>query len=65
LIEYGVYEAPEAEEKVSQRIFRKLGFSERVHRSYQDHRFDGRAVFASIAEHGGPILLDRRFAWDM
>ena len=49
----------EATNKVSQHIFRKLGFVERVRRSYQTHRFDGRAVFASIAEHGGPILMDR------
>jgi GNAT superfamily N-acetyltransferase len=49
----------EATGKVSQQVFRRLGFSERVQRSYEHHRFDGRAVFASIAEHGGPILMDR------
>ncbi len=49
----------EATNKVSQHIFRKLGFTERVHRSYQSHRFNGRAIFASIAEQGGPILMDR------
>jgi ribosomal protein S18 acetylase RimI-like enzyme len=49
----------EATNKVSQHIFRKLGFAERVRRSYQEHRSDGRAMFASIAEHGGPILMDR------
>lgn len=49
----------EATNKVSQRIFRKQGFVERVQRSYQAYRFDGRAVFASIAEHGGPMLMDR------
>jgi ribosomal protein S18 acetylase RimI-like enzyme len=49
----------EATNKVSQHIFRKLGFVERVERSYQTHRFDGRAVFAAIAEHGGPMLMDR------
>lgn len=49
----------EATNKVSQHIFRKLGFAERVRRSYADHRFDGRTVFASIADHGGPILMDR------
>ena len=49
----------EATNKVSQHIFRKLGFVERVRRSYQTHRFDGRAVFASIADHGGPMLMDR------
>ncbi len=49
----------EATNKVSQHIFRKFGFVARVERSYQTHRFDGRAVFASIAEHGGPMLMDR------
>jgi ribosomal protein S18 acetylase RimI-like enzyme len=49
----------EATNKTSQHIFRKQGFVERVRRSYQDHRFDGQAVFASIAEHGGPILMDK------
>jgi ribosomal protein S18 acetylase RimI-like enzyme len=48
----------EATNKVSQHIFRKLGFVERVRRSYRDHRFNGQAVFASIAEHGGPILME-------
>ena len=49
----------EATNKVSQRIFRKQGFVERVQRSYQTHRFGGRTVFESIAENGGPILMDR------
>jgi GNAT superfamily N-acetyltransferase len=49
----------EATNEVSQHVFRKLEFVDRVHRSYRDHRFEGRAVFASIAEHGGPILMDR------
>jgi ribosomal protein S18 acetylase RimI-like enzyme len=49
----------EATNKVSQHIFRKQGFVERVRRSYGTHRFDGRAVFASIAEHGGPVLMDK------
>ena len=52
----------EATNKTSQHIFRKLGFRERVTRSYESHRFLGRAVFASIAEHGGPILMDKSFA---
>lgn len=52
----------EATNKTSQHIFRKQGFLERVRRSYGDHRFDGQAVFASIAEHGGPILMDKRLA---
>jgi ribosomal protein S18 acetylase RimI-like enzyme len=49
----------EATNKTSQHIFRKHGFVERVRRSYRDHRFEGREVFASIAEHGGPILMDK------
>lgn len=49
----------EATNKVSQHIFRKQGFVERVKLSYQAHRFEGRPVFASIAEHGGPILMDK------
>src|SRR5207244_4235046 len=28
----------------------------------RDHTFNGQAVFASIAEHGGPILMDKRLA---
>ncbi len=50
----------EATNRTSQHVFRKLGFVERVRRSYGDHRFEGQAVFGSIAEHGGPILMDRR-----
>lgn len=49
----------EATNKVSQHIFRKHGFTDRVSRSYADHRFNGRAFFGSIAEHGGPILMDK------
>jgi ribosomal protein S18 acetylase RimI-like enzyme len=49
----------EATNKVSQHIFRKQGFVARVQRSYQDHRFNGNPVFASIADHGGPILMDK------
>jgi ribosomal protein S18 acetylase RimI-like enzyme len=49
----------EATNTVSQHIFRKLGFADRVRRSYADHRFEGLAVFASIASHGGPVLLDK------
>lgn len=52
----------EATSKTSQHIFRKHGFVERVQRSYGDHRFEGEAVFASIAEHGGPILMDKQLA---
>lgn len=49
----------EATNKVSQHIFRKEGFVERVSRSYEAHRFHGGAVFASIAEHGGPMLMEK------
>lgn len=49
----------EATNKVSQHIFRKLGFTERVRQSYFSYRFAGCAVFESIAEQGGPILMDR------
>jgi ribosomal protein S18 acetylase RimI-like enzyme len=49
----------EATNKTSQHVFRKLGFIERVRRSYADHRFEGQAIFESIAEHGGPILMER------
>jgi ribosomal protein S18 acetylase RimI-like enzyme len=48
----------EATNPVSQHVFRKLGFVERVRRSYRDHRYNGHAVFASIETYGGPILMD-------
>jgi len=49
----------EATNAVSQHIFRKQGFVDRVQRSYRDHRFEGRSFFASIEGHVGPILMDR------
>ena len=49
----------EATNKTSQHIFRKLGFAERAQISYRDHRFEGEYVFASIAEHGGPVLMEK------
>lgn len=52
----------EATNTTSQHVFRKQGFVERVRRSYADHRFEGRAFFGSIAEHGGPLLMDRPLA---
>ena len=52
----------EATNTTSQHIFRNQGFIERVRRSYQDHRFNGRSYFASIAEQGGPMLMDRGLA---
>lgn len=50
----------EATNRVSQHVFRKLGFVERSKVSYGDYRRNGEAVFASIAEHGGPISMDRQ-----
>jgi ribosomal protein S18 acetylase RimI-like enzyme len=50
----------EATNQTSQHVFRKQGFVDRVRRSYGDHRFEGRAFFRSIADQGGPILMDRR-----
>jgi ribosomal protein S18 acetylase RimI-like enzyme len=49
----------EATNRVSQHVFRKLGFVERARRSYGEHRFGGEAVFASIAGQGGPMLMER------
>src|SRR5262245_50716230 len=49
----------EATNKTSQHVFRKQGFVDRVQRSYADHMFDGRNWFASITDHGGPILMDK------
>ncbi len=52
----------EATNKVSQHIFRKQGFVARVQRSYESYRFNGQQVFASIADQGGPILMDKSLA---
>ena len=52
----------EATNMTSQHIFRKQGFTERVRRSYRDHRFHGAAPFAMIADQGGPVLMDRPLA---
>jgi ribosomal protein S18 acetylase RimI-like enzyme len=49
----------EATNNVSRYIFQKLGFVERARRAYADYRFGSQAVFAAIASHGGPVLLDR------
>jgi GNAT superfamily N-acetyltransferase len=48
----------EATNRTSQHVFRKLGLIDRVQRSYDEHRFRGRAFFSSIAAAGGPILMD-------
>lgn len=37
----------------------KLGFNERVRQSYRDHQFEGHRFFTSIADQGGPMLLER------
>jgi ribosomal protein S18 acetylase RimI-like enzyme len=47
----------EATNRVSQHIFAKQGFRSRAEVSYADYRHDGVAVFASIAEHGGPMSM--------
>jgi ribosomal protein S18 acetylase RimI-like enzyme len=52
----------EATNNVSQHIFRKLGFIDRVQRSYRDHRYQGRSFFAAIHEHIGPVLMERLLA---
>ncbi len=52
----------EATNTTSQHIFRKFGFEPRVTRSYEGHRFRGRQFFASIADQGGPILMDKSLA---
>jgi ribosomal protein S18 acetylase RimI-like enzyme len=49
----------EATNQTSQHIFRKEGFVERARESYRDYRFDGQAVFATIAGHSGAILMDK------
>jgi len=49
----------EATNRTSQHIFRSQGFVERVQGSYENHRFNGRAYFATIAEQGGPMLMER------
>jgi ribosomal protein S18 acetylase RimI-like enzyme len=49
----------EATGAVSQHVFRKLGFGDRFRVSYQDYRYDARAVFASIRDHEAAILMDR------
>lgn len=47
----------EATNPTSQHIFRKLGFATRAQVSYADYRRDGVAVFASIADAGGPMSM--------
>jgi ribosomal protein S18 acetylase RimI-like enzyme len=49
----------EATNLTSQHIFHKLGFVDCVRRSYRDHRFNSQPHFASIAAHGGPVLMEK------
>ena len=49
----------EATGVVSQRVFRKLGFTDRANVTYADYRYEGRPVFASIRDHTATILMDR------
>ncbi|MCZ6777515.1 MAG: GNAT family N-acetyltransferase, partial [Acidobacteria bacterium] len=52
----------EATNETSQHIVRKHGFVEQVKRSYGQHRFQGQAFFESIADQGGPILMDKKLS---
>lgn len=54
--------AGEATNPTSQHIFRKHGFEERGQILYRDYLFNGRHIFAGIAEFGGPILMEKRLA---
>lgn len=49
----------EATGAVSQHVFGKMGFQERARISYQEFQYEGKAVFSSIASHGGTLLMDR------
>jgi len=49
----------EATNKISQGIFRGRGFSERAQILYRDYLFHGEKTFAGIADHGGPILMEK------
>lgn len=52
----------EATNKTSQQVFRKQGFAERVRRTYNDHKFEGRAFFTSIADQDGPMLMEKHLS---
>lgn len=49
----------EATGSVSQHIVRKQGFADRLQMSYQEYRYQGMPVFASIEGHRGIILMDK------
>jgi ribosomal protein S18 acetylase RimI-like enzyme len=48
----------EATNLVSQHIFRKLGFRQQGHGSYESFEYEGRNVFRSIADQGGPMIME-------
>lgn len=52
----------EASGSVSQRIFRKQGYADCFQVSYQEYRYQGIPVFASIEGHSGVILMDKILA---
>jgi len=49
----------EATGKVSQHVFRKLGFVDRFRASYRNFRYEDQLVFASIQGHESAILMDK------
>lgn len=49
----------EATGRVSQRIFRKLGFSDRFTTSYKEFNYGGNRVFQGIQDHDAAILLEK------
>lgn len=49
----------EATGAVSQSIFRKAGFTERLRVEYKDYVFEGHRVFQSIEGHVGTLLMDK------
>lgn len=52
----------EATNRRSQHIFRKVEFSKRAQILYGEHVFEGQKFFAVVAEHGGPILMEKLLA---
>lgn len=52
----------EATGSVSQHTFRKQGYADRFQIFYQEYRYQGAPVFASIEGHSGVILMDKVLA---
>lgn len=52
----------EATGSVSQHILRKRGYTDHFQISYQEYRYQGAPVFASIEGHSGVILMDKVLA---